>query len=1763
MRIAQQPGSNKKELRRGFALFLVLLLMLPLTVLRAEEPTGPAEVSTADIEVTDQALIVDLAISNLTSVRSFNLTSPSRIVFDIEDAVLVLAEDATTLWENPLDGIVDLSITQFSMEPPVVRIVAEITNPAYQSDRLTSPDKVSLAIFTGDSPLVESGGPGAPPGHMSPTIEKFWHEATDAGEDRFVIEFSFGVVLPQVRIESPTVLLLRFPGTDVLLPPTSPDNFATSVGGILVERMRAERLIESGENYTEIRLTVPDTNAISYTLGTFAEDSLELMLFAEEVPEPVIEPVVEEPVIEPVVEEPVIEPVVEEPVIEPVVEEPVIEPVVEEPVIEPVVEEPVIEPVVEEPAVEEEPLVDEPEPTPVTIEGGEVMVLASGDDVPVMPDAPIHITRVQFQAIDTETDRYYIYYEGGELEPHIQRYNYPTRVALYFPEAAVVLPESAEGRFQAVVNGAVTDELKVFNRVIEDVGPESQFIFYFPGYEQENIGFSVDYVDSGLMHVDFYRTSVPMEIESPVEVNTSIDEPEVVPETEEVAETVIEAPEIEEPEPAVIEGPEILEETLPPELAGLENPVITVSMGEVADNVINFIIEPSEPMPEPQWIEYHYPDRLGLRFPYADVQLLEAEPGIGSSYTHVRAIPLVRAIMKNRDNEQHTTITFTLEGEIEEYTGDIRMDGGRYVVTFLYNPLPDVPEIIEEPPVPEVVEAPPVIEEPEVLEPEPVEIPEPVIEEPVVIEPVEIETPEPVVPVITVAMGEADGNRITFRITSTEPMPEPQWVEYHYPERLGLRFPYADVQLMDAEPGVGSSYTHVQSIPLVRAIMKNRDNEQHTTIIWTLAGSIEEYDGEIAREGDGYLVTFMYSPMPVPEPVEEPEIIEPEPLVIEEPEPPVVEEPEPVVIEEPVVQEEEIEITPEPVEEPVVVEEPEVEVPGVPAAPGAPPFEAPVSVRPLIEVSGGEVVGDRILFTINTSEVMPIPEWVEYRYPDRLGLRFPVSDVKILGEEDAYTVNTNLELIPIVRAIIKDRPNEQHTTVTFTLGGSLDEFDGEIDWKGQEILVAFNYNPTVPEVVEPEPEITIQPEAVEQIEVRALPEEPQEEVVEEEIIEEPEPLVFEIEEVVEVPAEAAEGEVGPVRIAQAPEAEEEEEELGVEVETEGPEIRILEDDRDETEEEFEGVLITGISFENSGSGDIIRLASNAGIDDWEVTPANYPTKLVVKIPDSRPVFVNGDLQRYDETVDGAVVTQYVASAIVSNDVSYTTLMIYAHDTEEAAMLEYDVRRERDGIAIAVFHKNGENPLEGVEEETHFEIAEDAVQESDETETLILEGVGEPVPVREVEGLEDIEPEDVDADEVGQAEPKITMMLEDANIRDVLQMIGAQAELDIFIHQSVQGNITISLTEVPLSDLLELLGDHLDFTYYIKSGIYTFGKADELQRLSGDLYQQWYLQLSYADPDQVRNILTSMGMLSQNQIQIYRGSTGGLGTNIANQIMVLHGEPRDLERAYSIIANIDQPPMMVQVHFQILNTSLTDNRNFGFIWNVGTGTGTTNLIFTEQTSLNPDMGPFPQGFDRLRSNSAYSINVVVNYLLEEGYAELVNSSTLTVANNQSGNLFVGETVPYRSTYQVSELGRVTQRVSTQSVGLTLSFRPHANPDGTVTMYMSPSNSNLLELTDIGPRTVNQNFTTTVRVQDGEPFIIGGFIRNEERVNYDRFPFLSELPLLGHLFRNRQVMNSKSELIFVVTPHIVYPSRHPLMVWMSDDNESPVISPGRPY
>jgi len=118
------------------------------------------------------------------------------------------------------------------------------------------------------------------------------------------------------------------------------------------------------------------------------------------------------------------------------------------------------------------------------------------------------------------------------------------------------------------------------------------------------------------------------------------------------------------------------------------------------------------------------------------------------------------------------------------------------------------------------------------------------------------------------------------------------------------------------------------------------------------------------------------------------------------------------------------------------------------------------------------------------------------------------------------------------------------------------------------------------------------------------------------------------------------------------------------------------------------------------------------------------------------------------------------------------------------------------------------------------------------------------------------------------------------------------------------------------------------------------------------------------------------------------------------------------------------------------------------------------------------------------------------------------------------------------------------------GVAVKFTPTVLGGGRINLRVAPEVSELnregvgfsaagSNATSILPAFTTRRATTTVQLQDGQSFVIGGLIRNNVTSNIKRFPFLGEVPVLGTLFRSSDFQNDRSELVFVVTPHLVKP------------------------
>jgi len=164
-------------------------------------------------------------------------------------------------------------------------------------------------------------------------------------------------------------------------------------------------------------------------------------------------------------------------------------------------------------------------------------------------------------------------------------------------------------------------------------------------------------------------------------------------------------------------------------------------------------------------------------------------------------------------------------------------------------------------------------------------------------------------------------------------------------------------------------------------------------------------------------------------------------------------------------------------------------------------------------------------------------------------------------------------------------------------------------------------------------------------------------------------------------------------------------------------------------------------------------------------------------------------------------------------------------------------------------------------------------------------------------------------------------------------------------------------------------------------------------------------------------------------------------------------------------------------------------------------------------------------------------------------EILSRPQVMTLDNQPAFIQVGERVPRITGTSINQVGQVNS-VALENVGLILGVTPRISPEGMVVMEIDAEKS------DVGPeiegipvsvssqgqviRSPRVNITTaqtTVSAASGQTIVIGGLITTDNRTVSRRVPYLSDIPLLGQLFRYDSSSNNRRELLIILTPHVV--------------------------
>jgi type II secretory pathway component GspD/PulD (secretin) len=265
----------------------------------------------------------------------------------------------------------------------------------------------------------------------------------------------------------------------------------------------------------------------------------------------------------------------------------------------------------------------------------------------------------------------------------------------------------------------------------------------------------------------------------------------------------------------------------------------------------------------------------------------------------------------------------------------------------------------------------------------------------------------------------------------------------------------------------------------------------------------------------------------------------------------------------------------------------------------------------------------------------------------------------------------------------------------------------------------------------------------------------------------------------------------------------------------------------------------------------------------------------------------------------------------------------------------------------------------------------------------------------------------------------------------------------------------------------------------------------------------------------------------------------VGDVISNKL-VISTSPRYMDMVLKMIEELDAVPPQVVIHVLLAEVTIDRSSSWGAdlrFRNIG---GDNWNI----TSLAAGAGVAAAlGVPNLTFASA-DFDLILRALEAQGRLQVLSRPHLQTRNNTKAFLQVGDNIAVARGVQLLPQGGTRAEVDREDIGIKLNVTPSISPDGFVRMEIEPEISTLSQRqTQISedffaPVINKRQISTTVTVRDGHTVVLGGLIQSTEEERRSKTPLIGDIPLLGHLFRSRQNSDVKTELLVILTPHVIY-------------------------
>jgi type IV pilus assembly protein PilQ len=427
--------------------------------------------------------------------------------------------------------------------------------------------------------------------------------------------------------------------------------------------------------------------------------------------------------------------------------------------------------------------------------------------------------------------------------------------------------------------------------------------------------------------------------------------------------------------------------------------------------------------------------------------------------------------------------------------------------------------------------------------------------------------------------------------------------------------------------------------------------------------------------------------------------------------------------------------------------------------------------------------------------------------------------------------------------------------------------------------------------------------------------------------------------------------------------------------------------------------------------------------------------------------------------------------------------------------------------------------------------------------------------------------------------RLTLNFQSIDTRAVLQLIAEFSDLNIVVSDTVSGDVTLRLQNVPWDQALDIVMTTKGLDMRRNGNVIIVAPADEIAaREQQDLearqaletlepLRSEFVQVNYAKASDLAELIRGSG--GGNALLSPRGT---VAIDTRTNTLLVQDTTASLEAIRRLVTTLDVPVRQVSIETRVVivnddysralgvrfgATSVKENSSDGMISLTGSGAGSDVIVGSALDNLQNTGQPFPVALPPV--NQRYNVNLPIagpagqlalavldsDFLVDlelsalqaEGNGRIVSTPRVVTTNQKEARILQGVEVPYQES---SSSGATTTQFKEAVLSLTVT--PQITPDRKIIMDLNVSKDSVGELVPSAtggsvPTIDTREVIATISVNDGETVVLGGIYETELRETSNKVPVLGDIPGIGALFRNRTNVNNNAELLIFVTPRIL--------------------------